>query len=369
MPTLDICGHRLANQHLTRQSLENASEIVRLLGAVQAQDYSGAKWAIAQRTRDATESEVESEISDGSILRTHVLRPTWHFVAPDDIRWMLALTAPRVKALLAFYDRTLELDTTVLRRSRAALTRALRDGKHLTRTELARALTRAGIRADGTQRLAHLMMHAELDALICSGARRGKQFTYALLDERVPPAKTVERDAALHELAIRFFATRGPATVDDFAWWSGLTKADAKRGAEAAGSTLDTATIGGRRYWFSPAARTTKPKSPVVRLLPNYDEYFVGLKDRTAMQTKLGTAGVEARLNALSGHLVTIDGQVVGGWTRTFKGKSVVVTLKPLTPLSEVEHRAIGREVDRFAMFLELPGRLEIIENKFQPRR
>src|SRR2546422_3006141 len=136
MIPLDICGQRLVNQHLTRQNLERASEIVRLLGAVQAQDYSAAKWGIAQRTRSATDAEVEKEISDGSILRTHVLRPTWHFVAPDDIRWMLALTAPRVKALLAFYDRKLELDAPVLRRSRAVLTKALKDGKQLTRDVL-----------------------------------------------------------------------------------------------------------------------------------------------------------------------------------------------------------------------------------------
>src|SRR5437773_5551309 len=197
MIPLDICGQRLASQHLTKQKIEKASEIVQLLGAVQAQDYSAAKWGIAQRTRSATDAELEKEISDGSILRTHVLRPTWHFVAPHDIRWMLALTAPRVKALLAFYDRKLELDASVLRRSRAALTKALRDGMHLTRMELARALTNAGIRADGTQRVAHLMMHAELDGLICSGPRRGKQFTYALLEERVPRAKALERDAAL----------------------------------------------------------------------------------------------------------------------------------------------------------------------------
>lgn len=365
MPQIDICGQRLANQHLTRQTLEKASDIVRLLGAVQAQDYSGAKWAIAQRTRSAIDTEVEREISDGAILRTHVLRPTWHFVAPEDIRWMLALTAPRVKALLAFYDRKLEIDAAVLRRSRAVLTKALKHGKHLTRAELSRALTKAGIRADGTQRLAHLMMHAELDGLICSGPRRGKQFTYALLEERVPQAKALERDAALFELASRYFATRGPATEDDFAWWSGLTRADAKRGAEAAESRLDHAIIGGRRYWFPQFARTTKPKPPLVRLLPNYDEYFIGLKDRTAMQTKLGPAGVERRIDALSGHLVTIDGQVVGGWTRTFSGKSVVVALKPLTLLTEVERRAIAREVDRFATFLELPGRLEIGETKF----
>src|SRR2546427_13171096 len=145
MIPLDICGQRLVNQHLTRQNLERASEIVQLRGAVQAQDYSAAKWGIAQRTRSATDTEVEKEISHGSILRTHVLRPTWHFVAPADIRWMLALTAPRVKALLAFYDRKLELDDAAFRRSHTVLTRALRDGNQLTRAELAQALRRARV--------------------------------------------------------------------------------------------------------------------------------------------------------------------------------------------------------------------------------
>ena len=357
MTTLDICGRRLANQHLTRQKIEKASEIVRVFGAVQAQDYSAAKWGIAQRTLSATDAQVEREINDGSILRTHVLRPTWHFVAPDDIRWMLALTAPRVKALLAFYDRKLELDAPVLRRSRAVLMKALRDGKQLTRAELSQALTKTGIRADGTQRLAHLVMHAELDGLICSGARQGKQFTYALLEERVPPAKKVSRDEALVELARRYFTTRGPATTDDFAWWSGLTKTDAKRAVESQ-STLEQITIGERKYWFQPTKGTTKAKSPVARLLPNYDEYFIGLKDRTAIQTKLGMADVRGSLSYLRGHIAIVDGQVVGGWERTLKGKSAIVTVRSLTPLDDAERAAIAREVDRFAKFLELPAQL-----------
>ncbi|HEX6626638.1 MAG TPA: crosslink repair DNA glycosylase YcaQ family protein, partial [Gemmatimonadaceae bacterium] len=152
--TIDICRLRLANQHLTRPTLESASEIVRELGALQAQEYSGAKWGIAQRTKGVTDAEVEKEISEGRILRTHVLRPTWHFVVPEDIRWMLALSAPRIRASAAHYDRKLGIDASVLRRSRAVLTKALRDSTYLTRRELADALTRAGVRADGTQRLA-----------------------------------------------------------------------------------------------------------------------------------------------------------------------------------------------------------------------
>ena len=357
MPRLDICNQRLANQHLSQQTLEKPSEIVRLLGAVQAQDYSFAKWGVAQRTCNATDAAVERELDEGAILRTHVLRPTWHFVVAADIRWMLALTGPRVKGVLASYDRTLELDEPVLRRSRTALTKALQGGKHLTRTELSKVLQRARIRTESTQRLARLVMHAELDGIICSGARRGKQSTYALLEERVPQAKAVERDAALFELARRYFSTRGPATVDDFAWWSGLTKADAKRGVQAAEPQLEHEIIGGRGYWFPTPARLTT-KSPVARLLPNYDEYFIGLKDRSAMLSTLMTLGMEAGVGFLGGHLLTINGQIVGGWRRTSRGQTVIVELKLLTTLGKDERSGIARAVERFAAFLGLPVEL-----------
>ena len=354
MPRLDICNQRLANQHLSRQTLEKPSEVVRLLGAVQAQDYGVAKWGVAQRTRNATDAIVEKELTDGAILRTHVLRPTWHFVVAADIRWMLALTGPRVKMILAHHDRTLELDGAVIRRSRTAMTKALEGGKQLTRAELSKVLKRARIRTEDTQRLARIVMHAELDGIICSGALRGKQFTYALLDERVPPTKPLERDAALAELVKRYFNTRGPATVDDFAWWSGLTKADAKRGLQGAESGLEHEIVDGRTLWFPTPARV-KTKSLVARLLANYDEYFIGLKDRSAMLSTLRTLGLEGKVGFLGGHLLTINGQVVGGWRRTFSGKKAIVELKVFTKLSDDERRSVAKEVQRFAAFLGMP--------------
>ena len=357
MPKLDICNQRLVNQHLIKQSLETPSDVVRLLGAVQAQDYGLAKWGVAQRTLDATDADVERELSDGAILRTHVLRPTWHFVLAADIRWMLALTGPRVERVLAHYDRKLEIDAAVLRRSRAAITKALEGGKQLTRTELAQAMQRARIRTDGTQRLARLVMHAELDALICSGARRGNQHTYALLDERVPPTKPLERDAALVELAKRYFSTRGPATVADFAWWSGLTKTDGRKGLEGAESGLEREVVEGRQYWF-PAPTRVKARSPLARLLPNYDEYFIGLKDRSAMLSTLKRLGFEGDVSFLGGHILTVDGQVVGGWRRILKGKKLVVGLKGPTTFGGVERRSIEKEVQRFGGFVGTPVEL-----------
>jgi len=346
-----IARQRLINQGLVKPMLKTASEVVARLGAVQAQDYGGSKWGISQRTIGLTDVEIEKEIDDGTIVRTHVLRPTWHFVAAADIKWMLSLSAPRVHAANAYWYRHLEVDDAVARRSRTAITTALSEGKHLTRAELGQALTTAKIDITNPIRLASIVMRAELDAVICSGQRRGKQFTYALFEERVTKPQLLERDAALFVLAERYFTTRGPATVDDFAWWSGLTKADAKRGVEAAASRLEHESIEGRSYW-SPPERRVRIASPLAHLLPNYDEYFVGLKDRSAFSARLKAAGEKARTSALSEHILTINGQIVGGWKRTFAGRAAVIEPKLLLPLSEAELKAVGAAARKLARFL-----------------
>lgn len=328
---------------------------MRRLGAVQAQDYSAAKWGVAQRTRGATDAIVEQALTDGAIIRTHVLRPTWHFVAPEDLRWMLALTAPRVRALMAYYDRKLELTDAVFRRSHAALTKALAGGTHLTRAEIGRVLQRAKIDTAGLQRLGHLMMRAELDAVICSGSRRGKQFTYALLEERVPPVKALRRDDALVELAMRYFSTRGPATAHDFSWWSGLTVTDAKAGIHAIEATLEQATVDGKQYWFAAAGQAPIARNLTAHLLPNYDEYFIGFKDRSAIGDAVLGAPVDDPNVVFAGHVIVVNGQLVGGWKRTVTRSSVEVELNVVTPLRIVEQRAIAAAVRRYGQFLGLP--------------
>jgi hypothetical protein len=357
----DIARQRLINQGLVKPTLQTATDVVAMLGAVQAQDYGASKWGISQRTSGLTDAQIEKEIDDGKIVRTHVLRPTWHFVAASDIRWMLALSAPRVHAANAYWYRHLEVDDAVARRSRTLMTRALRDGKHLTRAELGHVLTRAKIQVTNPVRLASIVMRAELDGVICSGVRRGKQFTYALMEERVTDAAALERDAALFVLARRYFTTRGPATADDFAWWSGLTKADAKRGVEAAAIHLEHRSIEGKSYWF-PAERRVRFSSPLANLLPNYDEYFIGFKDRTAFSARLTASGIKERTSALSGHILTINGQIVGGWRRTLVGQKVGIEPRLLLGLSEAERRAVGVAARKFAHFLTLPS-----ENQVRP--
>ncbi len=354
-----IADQRLANQQLLKPTLDRAIQVVSLLGAVQAQDYGAAKWGLGQRTLNATDADVEEEIAAGTIVRTHILRPTWHFVAAADIGWMLALSAPRVHAANGYWYRWLEVDDAVARRSRTVLTRALRDGKQLTRAELGQALTRARIQITSPQRLACIVMRAELDGLICSGARRGKQFTYALLEERAPRMKALDRDEALCELAKRYFSTRGPATADDFSWWSGLTKADSRRAAEAAAPDLEHEIIDGRPYWLPTPARLAKPRTPIAHLLPNYDEYFIGFRDRSAFATRLRAAGIEARTDALSGHILTINGQIVGGWGRTLRGKEAIVRLKLLQRLTAPENRAVDRAARNFGEFLGIQAKIQ----------
>jgi hypothetical protein len=231
-------------------------------------------------------------------------------------------------------------------------------GKHLTRAELGQALTRAKVKVETPRRLTCIVMRAELDGVICSGARQGKQFTYALLEERVTKRTTLDRDAALCELARRYFTTRGPATSDDFAWWSGLTKSDAKRGAEAAATHLKHELIAGKSYWSSAGERAPRILTPLTHLLPNYDEYFVGYRDRSAFGTRLVSSGVKPRTSALSGHALVVNGQIVGGWTRTLVGRTLVVQSKPLIQLSEAERRAVGVTAGKFGRFLGLPARV-----------
>ncbi|HTJ24188.1 MAG TPA: winged helix DNA-binding domain-containing protein [Gemmatimonadaceae bacterium] len=355
--TREIIRRRLAGQHLTAAGLPGVVDVVRSLGAVQAQDYAGAKWAIAQRARGVTEAVVEQLFNDGRILRTHVLRPTWHFVLPEDIRWMLALTGPRVNAAMASTDRRIGLDAVVFRRSHDAMAAALQGGACLTRAELQAAVERAGLPVVSGQRMGHLLMRAELDAVICSGPRRGSQLTYALFDDRVPLAPVLGHDEALFALTRRYFTTRGPASPHDFAWWSGLTVSDAKQGIDMARTELDSVTLDGRTLWFAPRELDRVP--PSAHLLPNYDEYFIGYRDRSAAGARVGHTRPISGGDARVPHVVFVDGQIVGEWRRVIDNDTVVVELVTSTPLSAAEATRVRRAARTLASFLERPLRLQ----------
>lgn len=326
--------------------------MVEWLGAVQAQDYTGAKWALGLRLRGATDDDVERAFTKGAVLRTHLLRPTWHFVTPADIRWLLSLTAPRVQAANAYMYRKLGLDTATFRRSNAVLMKALQGGQQLTRDELRGVFQRSGIPTDGEFRMGYLMMYAELEGLVCSGPRRGKQFTYALLDERVPPSKTMEREESLGKLAHRYFVSRGPATVNDFAKWSGLTAADARIGLEGVQLKLVHEVVEGNTFWFSPSKATVSAQAaPTAHLLSIYDEYVSGYKDRSAIINRRNAARLSAMGNALS-HIVVVGGHIVGTWKRRIERDALVMKTDIFERLAQAEDRAISAAIHKYGDFV-----------------
>lgn len=353
MPTPDsVCRQRLAGQRLLEPASGTSLDVVRALGAVQAQDYPGAKWAIAQRVRGLTDHDIERDFAEGRLLRTHVLRPTWHVIAPEDARWMLALTAPRVRALMAYHGRSHEITPALVARSRRVVAKALEGGRALTRAELAAALTRAGITGASGQRLAHIVMELELDALICSGPRRGAQVTYALLDERAPRGRALSRDEALLELARRYWRTRSPASAHDFSWWSGLTVADARRAIGIAGSELRPVTIEGRPCSTHVDAAVPARVRRTAHLLPNYDEYFIGFRDRSAIGRRLGSAALVTGGHALIGNVIVLDGQLAGTWRRVTAAGGRIVELQARTRLTTAERSRVEGEVRRLGTFL-----------------
>jgi hypothetical protein len=338
----DIIRLRLANQRLTRRAFRTPVDVVSWFGAVQGQEYPAASWALGLRAKGITQADVDRAFDDGAILRTHVMRPTWHFVTPADIRWLLALTGPRVQRMMASYHPKYGLDARVIRRTREVMARALEGGTALTRTEVSAALKRAGIAHD-RMGLMFILLDAELERLICSGPRRGREFTYVLFDERVPPTPAMTRDEALAALTRRYFAAHGPATVKDFVWWSGLTTADARAGIAAVGRKLASTTLDGLTYWWSPT-RSVPPPATGTFLLPVYDEYVIGYKDRSL----ISIAGEH-----VFNHSLFVDGRLAGSWRRP--PRETTLTLAPMRPLTRAEQAAVTREVQRQSAFAGVP--------------
>jgi hypothetical protein len=354
MTNAEIAHRRLRHQRLAEAPFARPEDAVQWLGAVQAQDYAGAKWAIGLRTQGTTDAAVDQALAGGTLLRTHVLRPTWHVVSAADIRWLLALTAPHVHAANAHYYRRVGFDDDLFQTSNATLARALEGGHQRTRAELIAALQRAGLVTDGLG-YPYLLMHAELDAVICSGALRGKLHTYALLEERAPQARTLERDEALAELTQRYFTSHGPATLADYRWWSGLPATVVRRGVELVKGRLFQDVMDGETYWDGPDPSLAVPATPTLHLLPNFDEYLVGYTDRRAVYAPVDLKAPGTRGDILPSHTIVLDGLVVGIWKRTLKKGAVTIEARPFRSLDAADQQAAGAAAERYSAFVGLP--------------
>lgn len=345
-----IAGYRLMSQQVAVTRFSKPGELVRWMGALQAQDYAMAKWAIALRLDDCTDERLEMEINNAGIIRTHILRPTWHFVNADDIRWMLRLTAPHLQRAMASTNKKLELDKRTLLKTQKILTRQLEGGRQLTREELMSAVNRSGIKTDPLRAI-HIMYQAELEGIVCNGIKKGKQFTYALLDERVPAeSKQYTREEMLAMLAKRYFQSHAPATVQDFAWWSGLGMTEARQAVELIRRAVVSEIIDGTTYWMMPDVLATKPRRSMVHLLPAFDEFMISYKDRTASLVP------EHNNKAITGNgifkpIIVVDGKVAGTWKTIAKKDKLAIETEIFDATLEPDNRKMRDMLERYARF------------------
>jgi hypothetical protein len=342
----------MRQQRIGHNPFASPAAAVRWFGAIQAQDYLGSLWAIGLRTRGATETSVERAIAERSIVRSWPLRGTLHFVAAEDVRWMLSLCAPRTLARNAQrLKKEHGIDSRLLACSGKVLSDALRGGQCLSRPELYRRLASARIATSSGRGLHLLWWHAH-EGLICLGPRSGKQQTFVLMDEWLPVTPQKSHEESLAELARRYFTSHGPATVRDFAWWSGLDAAHAEAAREMVANELAAVTVDEQTYWQA-AGTTTARAKPGCHLLPAYDEYTVAYQDRSAVLSS------EFAARADSGHgifhpAIVVDGQVAGTWSRELKRTSVAITCRPFARLDRRQSRALALATQRYADFLGL---------------
>lgn len=340
----EIRLRRQYNQKLLQSDFTDPKEVVSYMATMQAQEFAMAKWAIALRMKEAAESEIETAFNDGRILRTHLLRSTWHFVANDDIRWMLDITAPRIIKNNAFMYRKHELTTAIFNKCNTIMEKHLRDNNYLTRDVIREEFLKAGIEGD-TIRISLIMIQAELEGIICSGPRQGNQFTYALIDERVPNAKRLDRDEALRELCFRYFKSRGPASIKDFTTWSGLTVKDAKEGIEMISKDFERITIEDIDYYYFPEMLPTA-HDQLHFLMPDYDEYGMGYKDRSVL-IEPGSKGNKNQFD----RVIIINGMIAGSWKRTLKKDTVLIELQLFDNHKKTD-KAIVTCLEKYGKFL-----------------
>jgi hypothetical protein len=352
MQSGDIAQQRLYNQRLTRPDLATPAEVVRWFGATQAQEYAWSLYAIGLRMPSATERAIEQAITDRTIVRTWPMRGTIHFVPAEDAQWMLKLLARRTNLKAASIYRGAGLTDETFARAGDTLRQALHGGKVAPRKQLYAALEAAGIATSGEQRGLHLLGYWARDGLICLGPRQGKQPTFTLLDEWVPHARQLDGDEALTTLTRRYVASHGPATDRDFAWWSGLTLTEARRGLHLVAGEFAQETLAGQTYWASAtAAPESQPPSQRAYLLPPYDEFTVAYKDRSAA---LDPAFPNDPFTIL-GPVIVVDGRLVGTWKRTLSKDRAVVNLRLFAPLDAAQQAAVEQAAARYGRFLGLP--------------
>jgi len=346
----NISTLRSINQQLNNSKFKTAKEIAGWMGALQAQDYSMSKWAFGIRLQNSTEATINTEINSGSIIRTHLLRPTWHFVSSNDIYWILGLTAPRIKAALKYRDKQLGLTDIILNKCNGILEKSLRDYNHQTRDELISELKYSKIDVEDN-RASHVFLRAELDGIICSGKQKEGKPTFAILEEWVPEHKKIYREEALKELALRYFTSHGPATIQDFTWWSGLSISDGKNALNFNKGYLTSKVIFNQTYWMANTNLEPKPDFSEICFLPAYDEFLISYRDRTASLLLTDNKKVISN-NGIFYPTLLQNGQVIGSWKRNIRNNRILLTKNLFNPGTPDQDNIFLRSIIRYSNFI-----------------
>lgn len=356
MKLKDIVRIRLYNQQLAAKNFDAPEALVKYMGAMQAQDYTMVKWAVGCRLPEMSDEKVEAALDNGKIIRTHLMRPTWHIAAAEDVYWMIALTAPQIRAAMKSRNASLQFTDALLKKSRNLIEKALDGGKHLTREELFESFKKSKIALDDN-RSSHFLMDAEIEGIICSGAKRGNKQTYALLEARVPVKKKLTREEAMAELAKRYYTSHGPATLKDFVWWSSLQVKDAKAALETVKPMLVSEVIGTETYWFADTLVLPEKTRSTLHLLPAYDEFLISYKDRTASLADEHNKRIISA-NGIFYPVVLLDGEVAGQWRKTTSKGVVTLEVTSFRELSKSNHTFIQKAATQYAQFLNAEVRL-----------
>lgn len=363
MTPREMAQFRLANQYITSSPGLKPEEVVAGLGAMQAQDYAGALWGIGLRADPATEPDVEQAIAERKIVRTWLMRGTLHFAAAADVRWMLELLTPRIIAGSALRQRQLELDAAVFARCRKLLVRALQGNRQLTRSAMMSLMEAHGV-PTGRQRGYHILWRLAQEGLVCFAARSGKEQTFALLDEWIPHSRKLDRDDALAELALRYFSGHGPATLQDFVWWTGLKVSDARAACNSVGPQLSSFKWDGEDYWLPPGRPIRPAKEPPAFLLPGFDEFLLGYRNRNAILEPKHASRVVPGNNGMFLPMAVLDGRVTGTWKRALNKKGAALTVSPFAALNSSAKNAFATPAGHYGKFLGLPLDLQISKVK-----
>lgn len=362
----DLPIQRLRTQHIVDPSFKTPAELLGYMGIMQAQDPLMVKWAMGLRLPHLKETDIEEAYRKGDVLRTHVIRPTWHLVSPQDIYWMLDLSRKRILSAMNPMIRQLQLDEKIFFRCNRIFEKALGGGKHLTREALCDLLEKDGIQVN-EYRSGQILCYAEIHGVLCSGPIEDKKHTYALLEERVPQAIRLDKEEAVSRLASTYFRSHGPASVADFCWWSGLSLGEARKGLESVKKELRSLDIDGNTYWFAEESRAPKAEKAGVALLPAFDEYMISYKDRSAMLPKAHYAKAVSG-NGIFWPVILSEGRVIGTWKREIKKNDILVTAMYFKEAGKSLHTATERAVSRLGHFLSKEVRLEHrLHTKLQP--